>query len=83
MLNDVKKQLWKELFPNEPMIEPHDGAVEEYAGCLAKHLPEDFNTPCPIFETCENKDREFWKCFHLKGGGCYEYYAEILTGREE
>lgn len=40
---DTKKQLWMELFPGEEMIQPYEGAVDEYAGLLGADLPLDFN----------------------------------------
>jgi hypothetical protein len=43
----LKEELWNMLFPEEPMIEPYDGAVDEYCGCLAEYLLDDFDYKTP------------------------------------
>ncbi len=36
----IKKDTWNMLFFTEPMIVPHHSAIKEYAGFLARFLPE-------------------------------------------
>lgn len=38
---DLKKKLWSDLFPEEEIIEPYEGAVDDYEGLLGRLLPED------------------------------------------
>lgn len=42
-ITDAKKHLWFELFPGEEMIQPYEGAVDEFAGGLCEDLPDDFD----------------------------------------
>lgn len=41
--NDLMTTLWYDLFPGEKLIEPYEGAVDEYNGFLGKLLPPEID----------------------------------------